>query len=71
MNITDKKVAKFEREVWYEYAINTIPKGIHLEYQEYYLSGIVKSIRRNYGVSLKERIGYLGLVRKKLEEIRK
>jgi len=65
-----EKVARFERYVWYKYTIDQVPLNASKENQRDYLSGIVKSIRKNRGVPLDERRTYLKIIRKKLEEIK-
>jgi hypothetical protein len=67
----DEKTRALEREVHYKYVIDNVPEKVSKEMQMDYLKGIVRSIRRNYGVPLKERIVYLGFVRDKLKELRK
>lgn len=65
-----EKVAKLEREVWYEYAINRVLTGVSNEVKRDYLRGFVRSLRRNYGIPLDERKKYLGMVRKNLEKLK-
>lgn len=65
--INENKKRNLEREAWYEYVINDIPKGVSNEIKKDYLRGVKRGIRTNYNLPLDERIKYLKIVKGKIK----